>query len=427
LSRMEATSDQRVQIEFGRKFLPLIQPELSKYRIVFYHGGRGGGKSGHFARALLAHGRKRRMRILCTREIQNTIKDSVHKLLKDVIYEYDLSDYRVADDNITNSVTGSEFIFKGLHRHYMEIKSMEKIDICWIEEAQAISHESLKILQPTIRAEGSQIWVSMNRMFDSDPAWERWAKNPDPGMVFLQKVNYPDNPFFPDVLRRDMEKDKAEDYDTYLHVWEGEPMGDVANVVIKRRDVIAAMEREIVAEGGIEVGADIARFGDDKIVFYKRKGLKIIKEAVHRKKKVTETAALLMDFAGDRRIRTKVDDTGVGGGVTDILSDHNWNVVPVNFGGKAIDPDKYKNVASEMWFNFAGIIDQVDIPQDTELKEELSGRLYGYDPAQRKVVEKKDDFKKRFSRSPDKADALLLTFYSAKKPFGVMFSEEDFY
>jgi phage terminase large subunit len=155
-------------------------------------------------------------------------------------------------------------------------------------------------------------------------------------------------------------------------------------------------------------------------VFYKRKGLAVIdwreyrQNADGQKRRTTETAERLMAFAGDdREVMIKVDDTGLGGGVTDVLEDAGFNVVGVNFAQNAQNRDYYSNVVAEMWFDFANIVDTVSIPDDIELIEELTERKEGRrDSKGRRTVEKKDDFVARAGRSPDKADALILCFYS---------------
>ena len=156
----------KVSIDIIDEFLPLYK---EKHRYKIYWGGRNSAKSTSFAQVLLLLSREKKLRILCTREIQNTIKDSVHKLLKDLIIKYELGDFKITAESITNLITGSEFIFKGLKTNINEIKSIEGIDICWVEEAQAVSHSSWDILIPTIRKEGSEIWASFNRFTERDP------------------------------------------------------------------------------------------------------------------------------------------------------------------------------------------------------------------------------------------------------------------
>lgn len=158
---------------------------------------------------------------MCTREIQNTIKDSVHKLLKDRIEKHGLGwFYTTTNDSIIGR-NGTEFIFKGLHRNENDIKSMEGIDYCWVEEAQSISRSSLKTLIPTIRKEGSQIFFTYNPTNDEDPVHVDFTLTERPDVLNIE-INHDDNPYFPDVLRQEMEWDRAHDIDKYYHVWMGQ-------------------------------------------------------------------------------------------------------------------------------------------------------------------------------------------------------------
>jgi len=403
-----------LEIDIPEIFEFLIEENNKRYFVVY--GGRGSGKSTSIAIALLVKALDSKIRILCTREIQNTIKDSVHKLFKDLIGKYKLDDFfKITKESITTT-NGSEFIFKGLHRNATEIKSMEGIDICWVEEAQAISDNSLDLLIPTIRKDGSQIWYSFNRITEFDPVYERYCINKRNDTI-VKQVNYDDNPFFPQVLKEELEYDKEYNYDKYLHIWEGEPLQQGDNCVLSRKQVIQTFDRDINEDGQIEIGADIARYGDDRIVFFKRKGLKVIDYKIYKKLSTVETANRLMSFAdNDKKILIKVDDTGVGGGVTDILKSNGFNVLGINFGSIAKDKDKYYNCISEMWFEFSKMINEVSLPNIQDLKVELTTRQYKLDNKGRWQIEGKDKYKERGYKSPDIADALLLCYYNKQPP-----------
>jgi phage terminase large subunit len=152
--------------------------------------------------------------------LQTSIKDSVHKLLCDRITALGLLPYFYITRDSIKCNNGSEFIFKGIQNNVMEIKSMEGISICWVEEAQAVNEESWEILIPTIRKEGSEIWVSFNPDRDEDATYQRFVINP-PRDCKSVLINYTDNPWFPEVLRREMEYCKEVDYGKYEHVWLG--------------------------------------------------------------------------------------------------------------------------------------------------------------------------------------------------------------
>jgi len=185
-----------------------------------YYGGRGSAKSRSFARALLTIAINRSIRVLCTRELQNSIKDSVHRLLQDEIERLGYTAFFDVTENEIRSHTGSLFIFKGLRYNTSAIRSLEGIDICWVEEAEKVSDDSWKALIPTIRNPGSEIWVSFNPDEETDPTYQRFVANPREDSIVV-KVNYNDNPFFPIELRREMEFDRRVDPEGAAHVWDG--------------------------------------------------------------------------------------------------------------------------------------------------------------------------------------------------------------
>lgn len=192
---------------------------LQRHRYKSAYGGRGRGASWSFARVLSTVASFQKKRILCTREYQNSIKDSVHKVLSDQIDLLGLTNYFNINKTEITSRCGSEFIFKGL-QHPLEIKSIEGIDIVWLEEAQNVSEESWRFLIPTIRKENSEIWLSWNTGVTSDPTYQRFVANPPEDCV-SKLLTYRDNPFFPETLRKEMEYCRRVDPEAYDHIWEG--------------------------------------------------------------------------------------------------------------------------------------------------------------------------------------------------------------
>ncbi|WP_080605216.1 PBSX family phage terminase large subunit [Cronobacter sakazakii] len=227
-------------LKFAPKFKPLFKP--IRYKV--FRGGRGGAKSWGIARALVIMAASKKLRILCTREVQNSIKDSVHKLLKDQIEMLGLNPwFRITNEMIT-SACGSEFLFKGLRFDPLGIKSTEGVDICWVEEAQSVSADSWDILIPTIRKEGSEIWVSFNPGEETDPTYQRFVVNPPDNCVTVE-VNYYDNPYLPDTLRKEMEYCKRIDYEAYEHIWLGKPKSISEAVIFKRRYKVEAFPDDL--------------------------------------------------------------------------------------------------------------------------------------------------------------------------------------
>jgi len=225
------------QSDLPDKFQPLFQP----FRYKIYYGGRGGAKSWSFAKALVARAYKEKLRILCTREFQNSIADSVHRLISDQISEMGLDGYFKVTQNTITSNVGAQFIFKGLQRSIQEIKSTEGIDICWVEEAQSISEHSWEVLIPTIRAEGSEIWLSFNPDEETDPTFQRFVLHTPPDSV-IEKVNWADNPHFPEVLDKERLYMLQIDPEAYQHVWEGNCRKISEAVIFKGRFEVSTFD-----------------------------------------------------------------------------------------------------------------------------------------------------------------------------------------
>jgi phage terminase large subunit len=209
---------QTKRIKFPPAF-KMLATKGKRYKVLY--GGRGSGKSWACARHLLGFGFEKPVRILCAREIQRSINDSVQKLLCEQAAAMGLDKFYTATRDAIRGENGTEFLFKGLRANPQEIKSMEGIDYCWVEEAQAVSAESWDVLIPTIRKEASEIWITFNPLDEHDPTYQRFVVNP-PENAIIRKVNYDENPYFPDVLRLEMEWLKKRDYESYLHIWEGE-------------------------------------------------------------------------------------------------------------------------------------------------------------------------------------------------------------
>lgn len=192
--------------------------EPSRYKVMY--GGRGGGKSWSVARALLVIALSRKTRVLCTREYQVSIQDSVHRVLKDQISELGFDAYFSIQKNGIFCVNGSEFLFKGVGNDPDQIKSTEGVDICWVEEAQSVSNASWEVLIPTIRKEGSEIWVTFNPRHASDPTYQRFLTAPPPG-TWCVKIGWEDNPWFPKTLAQEKDHAYAVDPEGAEHIWGG--------------------------------------------------------------------------------------------------------------------------------------------------------------------------------------------------------------
>ena len=209
----------RIEAEFPRKLTFLFTP--ARYKVA--HGGRGSGKSWAFARALILLAAQKPLRILCGREVQKSIKDSVHRLLNDQIQALGLgASFDVLESEIRGK-NGSLFLFAGLSQHTVEsIKSFEGVDICWLEESQVITKRSYDVLLPTIRKDGSEVWLSLNPDMETDETYQRFVANPPPNAL-VEQVNWKDNPWFPQVLESERQETLRRDPDSYENIWEGKP------------------------------------------------------------------------------------------------------------------------------------------------------------------------------------------------------------
>ena len=204
------------QAEFPQKLSILFDP--ARYKVLY--GGRGGAKSWGVARALLIIGARKATRILCAREFQTSIKDSVHKLLSDQIFAMGLQDFYEITQTAIRGKNGTEFSFAGLKNNVANIKSYEGCDIAWVEEAQTTSKMSWNVLIPTIRKEGSEIWITFNPELETDETYKRFVVNP-PQNSIVQRVNWSDNPWFPETLRLEKDALYARDREAYNTIWEG--------------------------------------------------------------------------------------------------------------------------------------------------------------------------------------------------------------
>lgn len=269
-----------IVIEIPQEFERLFDKD---WREAAIYGGRFSMKSHTVARYLLIRARMEKTRILCAREFQNSIADSSHQLLSDLIVQYGLTDFRVTDKSIENTVTSSEFIFKGLRHNEQSVKSIEGIDIAWVEEAQTISKESIEILTPTVRKKGSQIVYTYNRLMEDDPVHQRLVIEGRPNTLVIN-VNYDiaiKYGFMPDVIKNEMEDDKVNRPALYKHKWLGEP-SSMERKIYKDWQFID----EIPHEARLEVyGLDFGYSNDPTaiVAIYYYNGGYILDEVVYQK------------------------------------------------------------------------------------------------------------------------------------------------
>lgn len=359
-------------------------------------------------------------RIVCLREVQKSISNSVHQLLADTIQRLGVGAlFEIQRDQIIGP-GGSLAIFRGMQDHTAEsIKSLEGFDCAWFEEAQACSQRSLDILRPTLRKAASEIWFTWNPRRRTDPV-DVFLRQETPHNAIVVRANWSDNPWFPRELEEERELDRAGDAARYAHIWEGDYEATSDQQLIAGRVVREAMDADaplIHAHDETILGVDVARYGADETVIAVRRGrdAAVIPWEVLKGLDTMEVAArVVRHIHAHRPDAVFVDETGVGAGVVDRLRQLGHDIVPVNFGAKAsgLTTAKAANKRAEMWLRMRDWLEQggVRLPDDHQLEAQLTAVEYKHDANNAILLEKKEDMRKRGLPSPDKADALALTF-----------------
>jgi len=224
---MTPASVDSTRARFPPKLAMLFQPH--RYKVAY--GGRGAAKSWGFARVLLLAAAQRKMRVLCARATMKSLRDSVHQLLEEQIRALGLEAFYRVERSVIYGANGTEILFAGIKHGIDAIKSMEAIDLCWVEEAQTVTKESWDKLIPTLfRVPDCELWVTFNPDLESDDTYQRFVVNP-PADAAVVKMTWRDNPWFPPGLRRELEQAKRNNVDEYQHIWEGCCINTLQNAI----------------------------------------------------------------------------------------------------------------------------------------------------------------------------------------------------
>mgnify|MGYP003086526658 CR=1 FL=1 len=435
------------------KLNPKLKPLISPHRYKILYGGRGSGKSWAVAEILVEIANQTNCRILCGRELQNSISDSVLKLISDTISDLGYSHrFEIQRNAIYCLATGAEFMFYGIKNNPTKIKSLEGVDICWIEEAENVSDESWDILIPTIRKENSEIWATFNPKNILDPTYQRFVVNP-PKNAFVCKINYDSNAHFPEVLRSEMEQCKERDYELYRHIWLGEPVADSELAIIKplwiEKSIDAHKKLQFSAAGRKVVGFDVADEGRDANVICFSHGSVVCDLSEWRGTDVIYSADMAYQWAIEKGVDEIVfDSIGVGAGVKAQFKRLNKQMICTGFnaGGEVLrkdaeyqagkkNGDMFANVKAQAWWALRDrfyktyraiefgdkypddelISLSSDLPELEYLMAELARPRVDYDNNGRVKVESKKDMRKRGIPSPNKADALVMCFTPVRR------------
>jgi len=391
----------------------------SRYKVLY--GGRGSSKSFNTALHAIFLASKYSLKFLCIRQFQNNIKESVYTLLKNIIYELELQDeFDILSNSIRHTTTGSEFVFYGIARNFMEIKSFEGADVLWAEEAHALTKEQWDVINPTIRNENSEIWIVFNPQNRTDFVFQRFIEHKHKDSI-VQKINYDDNPYLSQTMQKVIAEAKEEDYEEYEYIYLGKVREGDERAVFSYDEVLTSMDNdlsEVDKTGVLSYGVDVARYGNYKSCATKRRGYHIYELKTYKGYSTMELANAISDMyhqESDKQPNAVFIDTiGVGAGVFDRIEEKGIRAIDSNVSMKADLTDIYQNKRAEMYFLLRDFIRKGGkIPNDEELKEELLAIRYLYSKTSGKIqIQAKDEMKELIGRSPDKADSVALHFFS---------------
>jgi phage terminase large subunit len=429
-------------------------------RLKVYFGGRGGVKSWGCAQALVVQGTNKPIRVLCTREFQGSIQESVHKLLTDTIERCELTTFYEVQRNTIIGLNGTTFIFEGLRNNPTKIKSMEALDYVWVEEAENISQLSWDLLIPTVRKSGSEIWVTFNPFDELDDTYTRFitpylSELDEHGVyeddtIYVRRTSFRDNPWFPDELRQEMEKCKRDDYHKYLHIWEGLPNADYEDSIIMPEWVDAAVGAHdklgFKPEGVRCIGFDPADQGSDAKAYSLRHGVVVTEVAQWTDGDVVDAIDKVFNKAFEARADELVyDGIGIGAAIKVKLAhkDPKSSVRATAFIGseEPANPtdaymdgrenrDVFRNRRAQGWWllrdrfekTYRAVVkgeyidpdDLISLSPDihhlSSLKSELVRVQRKRGNLTRLQVESKEDMRKREMPSPNLADSLVYAF-----------------
>ena len=404
-------------LDIPDKLLPVVL-KLNDYRYFLLEGGRGGGKSQSIARFFLYLAEHYKLRMVCGREIQNSIQESVYSLLADLIMQYNLN-FEVNKSYITHRESGSTINFRGFREQgAFNIQGMEGVDILWIDESQALTKQTLDVLIPTIRKNKAKIFFTMNRHVPDDPAYDMFYARED---CLHIHINYTDNKFCTEALRREAEECKKKSEADYEHIWLGKPLAQSEDALfaIDELKETSINRYQLRPSYGLRVaGFDIARYGDDKsaVTILQQMGA-LHWEAIHvdewGNRDLNYTTGRILEICREWEItKAIIDEDGIGAGPLDTLNKGRGLDYFTGFRNPSIAYKDNKDYANHRTLNAYKVKDMVRKGHlaitDIGLMKELCTLRYTFDHQQRKILISKDKMRKDGVKSPNKADALIM-------------------
>ena len=404
-------------LDMSPKILPVVT-QFNDFRYFLIDGGRGGGKSQAIARWILYLAEKYKLRIVCGREVQERIEESVYTLLKDLILQYSLN-FTIQSNRIFHNVSGTDINFRGLREQGAAgIQGMEGVDILWVDEAQSLTNATLRVLIPTLRKDNTKIIFTMNRFKVNDPAYSSFKDRDDCLSITL---NYTDNPFCTNALKKEAQECREKSESDYEHVWLGKPLDKTEDQVFNHSELVTSSELVFVQKMGYYTklaGFDIARFGSDKcacVVLQQMGALRwevvMVEEWDH--KDLNYTTGRILQIHTEQKIeKSIIDEDGIGSGPLDNLTCGRGMQSFTGFRNTVIgyQDDKFFGNNRTVWtYRLKDLIGKGHICiKDNALIEELETLRYKFDNNQRRILISKDEMKKTGVKSPNMADALIM-------------------
>jgi phage terminase large subunit len=404
-------------LNLPEKLYPVVE-QLDRYRYFLLEGGRGGGKSQSLGRFILYLCDKYNIRVVCGREVQNSIQESVYSLLADLIRVHNLP-FEVMSTKITSFTTGSTINFRGFREQgAFNIQGMEGVDIVWIDEAQALTKQTLDVLIPTIRKDNAKVFFSMNRHVVNDPAYSQFVNRDD---CLHININFYDNPFCTLALKKEAEECKKISEKDYKHIWLGEPLDMAEDSVYSMAELQYSKTNKCNLRDGYGIrvaGFDIARYGDDKcaVVILQQMGALhwetlLVDEWDHRD--LNYTTGRILHTTNEHNVqRAIIDEDGLGAGPFDTLTKGRGLDYFVGFRNPTIGYGENKEFANPRTVNAYRLKDllmknHIHITDD-RLITECMGIKYTFDHNQRRILVSKDEMRKKGFKSPNMYDALIM-------------------
>ena len=395
-----------------------ILTKFNDYRYFLIEGGRGGGKSQAVARLVLYLAEKKGLRIVCGREIQNSISESVYSLLTDLILKNKLY-FEVLTTKITHKQTQTTINFRGFREQgAFNIQGMEGIDLLWIDEAQAITKQTLDVLIPTIRKDKAKIFFTMNRFVEDDPVYIAFIGRKD---CLHIHINYDENPYCTNALKTEAEECRLKSLNDYSHIWLGEPVAKTEDSLFSFQELRETKKNIYPMRDGYGykiAGFDIARYGDDKCacVILRQNG------ALHweqvfvdqwEHKDLNYTTGRILITANEQGVnKSIIDEDGIGAGPLDTLNKGRGLDNFIGFRNPAISYDHNKEFGNTRTLNaykFKELVIKGHIViTDENLIKELTTLKYTFDHNQRRILISKEKMRQDGVPSPNLADALIM-------------------